>query len=85
MTPLRLGFFIVVSFLVATPFIFPIESTADDLLLRKAAIPSPTRDLTYRTPSDKNQLRYDSRKTRIGLSPVPYTPHSSGDSAIDPE
>jgi S1-C subfamily serine protease len=78
MTAFRYGIIFTIAYFASGLFLSPAATWAEDFMLRKAATPSITHDLPRFRDSDVNRTRQQQRKSRIGLSPVPYVPQSPG-------
>ncbi|MDQ7784961.1 MAG: trypsin-like peptidase domain-containing protein [Desulfomonilaceae bacterium] len=77
MTAFRYGIFVTITYFAAGFFIPLATSWADDIHLRKAATPSNTAGLTKFGSDPVESDRSPYRRSRIGLSPVPYVPQTS--------
>lgn len=74
MTAFRYGILVTIAYFATGLFFLHSVSWAEDIMLRKAATPSVSRNLPELRSSHTDNGRRVPRKSRIGLSPVPYSP-----------
>ncbi len=67
-------FFLILSYILASSFFFALESKAETPLIRKAATPPATDNVPDPRATNSEETGTSTRKTRIGLSPVPFKP-----------
>lgn len=74
MTSFRFGIVIIISHFVASLLLLSGVSYGSDVMLRKAATPSTSSSLRNYKSIFSEDLRHPTKKTRIGLSPIPFRP-----------
>ncbi|MCX5861193.1 MAG: trypsin-like peptidase domain-containing protein [Desulfomonile sp.] len=74
MTSFRLIVLATLSYIAASVIALDGSSRADDFMLRKAATPSHSSSVNAYELAPKNEVYVESRKSPIGLSPMPFRP-----------
>jgi S1-C subfamily serine protease len=76
MTDCRTGIFLTIAYFALGLFILPLASHAEELPLRRAATPSTGDAIRSYHPVTGSDAGTSRKKTRIGLSPMPYKPEA---------
>jgi S1-C subfamily serine protease len=74
MTDFRVRIVITLSYFALGLFLLPTAAHPEELSLRRAATPSSTESVRPYRSAAPEEMGQAGRKTRIGLSPVPYRP-----------
>ncbi len=74
MTAFRFHIFVTIAYFSAGLFFLPTLSPASDFVLRKAATPSTSGDLSEYRDARRGQPRHPGKDKRLGLSPLPFRP-----------
>jgi S1-C subfamily serine protease len=76
MTDCRIGILLTIAYFALGLFVLPVVSQAEELPLRRAATPSTGETLRSYRPVTQGNNGNSAKRTRIGLSPVPYKPET---------
>ena len=74
MTDCRAGIFVTIAYFALGLLVLPLAAHAEELPLRRAATPSTGESMRSYRPVTRGDV---GKKTRIGLSPMPYKPEAS--------
>lgn len=77
MTDCRTGIFVTITYFALGLLILPFASHAEELPLRRAATPSSSDAMRSYRPVTRSDASHSAKRTRIGLSPIPYKPEAS--------
>lgn len=76
MTDCRTGIYLTIAYFALGLLILPSASHAEELPLRRAATPSTSEAIRSYHPVTRSETGNSSKRTRIGLSPMPYKPEA---------
>jgi S1-C subfamily serine protease len=77
MTDCRKGILLTIAYIALGLCVLPLASLAEELPLRRAATPSVGDTMRSYPPVHSGENGKSAKRTRIGLSPVPYKPEAS--------
>ncbi|MBI4963034.1 MAG: trypsin-like peptidase domain-containing protein [Desulfomonile tiedjei] len=84
MTAFRFALCITISYFASAMLFPPSLAQAEDILLRRAATPSSSGSIQGPNAARPEDPRAGSKKTTIGLSPVPYKPETPQEPVKEP-
>jgi S1-C subfamily serine protease len=77
MTDCRIGILLTIAYLALGLLVLPVVSHAEELPLRRAATPSTGDSISSYRPVSQGDSGNSGKRTKIGLSPMPYKPEAS--------